>query len=606
MDPDDNVPADVVNKILGTLVDGMQASRPNTIRLAAITALNNSLDFTEANFQKDVERNMLMTSMCEATQCTDVAVRKGAYECLARVAELYYDYLQPYAPTLFQLTTAAIRTDVEDVAIPAIEFWASICEIERDRQDDIEDNVDPPPQLLNLIATAAQPLTQCILEAMTKQPEDVDEEEWNLNEAASICLDCIASSVAHDIVIPHVLPFIQQNIQSPQWNLRDAAVSAFGLILSGRETDKMKPIVDTALTVIVALTKDPHPRVRWSAVWTLAKICESHKESTDPAIASVITTFMASLDDPSPITVSKACFGINNLALACEGQDKNRTTILSPYYYSLMEKLLGVAVRPDHDTGSLRVSAYEAINALVENSALDEYPTNLLILGEAVTRLEAVFNNAAMDPKDRLSMQGSICSLIGTVIKKLNKSDMPVAPNGDRIMNLLLATLSTDKGISGNEDAAYAVGAMADLLGSDFSRYAGHLQPVLLRGLASQDDHSTCILAVGLLGDLCRALGKDFFGVPPNHCDEYVKFAMELCTLPSVDRAVKPHVIGFFSDLAMAIEGNFDRYSETLLPMLKSAGLVEIQPDFDEDTVEYINGLRSAILESYTGILQVS
>lgn len=52
-----------------------------------------------------------MRTVCESTQCTDVKVREKAFECIAHISDLYYDMLQPYVDTLFQLTTTAIRTD---------------------------------------------------------------------------------------------------------------------------------------------------------------------------------------------------------------------------------------------------------------------------------------------------------------------------------------------------------------------------------------------------------------------------------------------------------------------------------------------------------------
>jgi hypothetical protein len=53
----------------------------------------------------------------------------------------------------------------------------------------------------------------------------------------------------------------------------------------------------------------------------------------------------------------------------------------------------------------------------------------------------------------------------------------------------------------------------------------------------------------------------------------------------------------------MAIEGDFDRYTSIVLGILKQAGEVNIE-DQDEDLVDYINTLRVAIMEAYTGIIQ--
>ena len=81
------------------------------MRLAGVVALNNSLSFTSENFNRANERDMIMRTVCESTQCSDMRVREKAFECISHISDLYYDKLQPYVDTLFQLTTTAIRTD---------------------------------------------------------------------------------------------------------------------------------------------------------------------------------------------------------------------------------------------------------------------------------------------------------------------------------------------------------------------------------------------------------------------------------------------------------------------------------------------------------------
>ena len=71
-----------------------------------------------------------------------------------------------------------------------------------------------------------------------------------------------------------------------------------------------------------------------------------------------------------------------------------------------------------------------------------------------------------------------------------------------------------------------------------------------------------------------------------------------------INRSVKPYVISLFSDIALAIEGDFDRYTGVILGILKQAGEVNISSE-DEELIDYINTLRNSILEAYTGILQV-
>jgi len=63
-------------------------------------------------------------------------------------------------------------------------------------------------------------------------------------------------------------------------------------------------------------------------------------------------------------------------------------------------------------------------------------------------------------------------------------------------------------------------------------------------------------------------------------------------------------VLAIFADIAMAIESDFERYANVILDVMRLAGEVNTNDD-DEELVDYINSLREAILETYTGIVQV-
>ena len=88
------------------------------------------------------------------------------------------------------------------------------------------------------------------------------------------------------------------------------------------------------------------------------------------------------------------------------------------------------------------------------------------------------------------------------------------------------------------------------------------------------------------------------------YCDEIMRCLLELLQSSTINRSVKPCVISIFADLALSIEGEFNRYTSIVLGILQQAGEVNIGQDADEDMVEYINSLRVAILEAYTGIIQ--
>ena len=70
------------NDILTAIVNGMRKEETNDhVKLAAITALLNSLEFTRANFDKEMERHFIMQVVCEATQSENIKVSKFVDKC---------------------------------------------------------------------------------------------------------------------------------------------------------------------------------------------------------------------------------------------------------------------------------------------------------------------------------------------------------------------------------------------------------------------------------------------------------------------------------------------------------------------------------------------
>eukprot|EP00126_Sphaerothecum_destruens_P013233 Sdes_comp22644_c0_seq1m21069 len=85
------------NQILTAVVQGARKEEPSfAVRLAAINALSNSLEFIKANFDKDAERNFIMQVVCEATCCENIQLKVAAFECLVKIMQLYYQHMEHY------------------------------------------------------------------------------------------------------------------------------------------------------------------------------------------------------------------------------------------------------------------------------------------------------------------------------------------------------------------------------------------------------------------------------------------------------------------------------------------------------------------------------
>ena len=99
-----------VDRFLTVVHSAMAVGSPQPVQLAAVKAMLNALPFVATNFEDShaQERNSIMAAICAASQlpCT-LDVREVSFECITKVAELYYDHLDPYMATLAPLTFAA-------------------------------------------------------------------------------------------------------------------------------------------------------------------------------------------------------------------------------------------------------------------------------------------------------------------------------------------------------------------------------------------------------------------------------------------------------------------------------------------------------------------
>jgi importin subunit beta-1 len=133
------------NAILTAVVQGARKEETNMeIRLSAIYALGDSLEFVGNNFKHEGERNYIMQVVCEATQADDSRIQQGAFGCLNRIMALYYENMRFYMEkALFGLTILGMKNDDEDVAKLAVEFWSTVCEEEINIEEDNSQVGDP-------------------------------------------------------------------------------------------------------------------------------------------------------------------------------------------------------------------------------------------------------------------------------------------------------------------------------------------------------------------------------------------------------------------------------------------------------------------------------
>jgi len=128
-----------------------------------------------------------------------------------------------------------------------------------------------------------------------------------------------------------------------------------------------------------------------------------------------------------------------------------------------------------------------------------------------------------------------------------------------------------------------------------------HFAPQLKIGLENFEETQVCLVALGILSDICRALDAK---IEP-YCDTFVQILVTHLEKPNVDRKIKAAALTCFGDVALAIRGGFEKYLPRVLQMLLQAAQTKITdgPANNEEWVDYLNSLREGVLEAYTGII---
>ena len=97
-------------------------------------------------------------------------------------------------------------------------------------------------------------------------------------------------------------------------------------------------------------------------------------------------------------------------------------------------------------------------------------------------------------------------------------------------------------------------------------------KPFFLVGLRNTAEYQVCHAAVGLVGDICRALSA---AVIP-FCDEVMTVLLENLSNNEVHRLVKPQILSVFGDIALAVGSKFSKYLEVVLQTLREASQAQV------------------------------
>lgn len=593
---------DISNNILTAVAQGMRDG-DNNIKLEATRAFYHACVLAHKNFSKQQERDFMMQVVIEACKTQGQgaeAVQAVAFECLVQIATEYYQHIVGYMQVISELTIATIRGNSEKVAMPAVEFWSTLCDEELYVAELQAAGQAGDKQHYNIIQQALPQLLPVLTEMLTRQLSEEDDDTWNIAMAAGSCLNLVAQVVG-DLCVDGVLGFVGQHIQNPDWKFREAAVLAFGSIMEGPSSDKMRPLVVGSLEKLVQMAlSDTSVAVRDTLAWTLGRIAQFH-----PSIVPVkeLTPVLGQALKDVPRVSTNICWVLQVMAesmtLNTPFGETPETTPMSEFFTSLAEALIATAGRPDSQERNLRMAAFECVSMLVSKAGNDCLQHMPILL------------NALLQTLDQ-SLQGNIdkeCELQGYILGVLtnltSRLRQQAAPAADQLMTASIRVMQVyQQAKSGavHEEALLLVQAVSYAVRERFEQYLPTFGPFLKAGMDNHEDVPVCVMSIGLFGDLARALQQRLL----QYCDPILEALCQLLKNPAVDRKIKACIMPVFGDVALSVGGGFEKYLGPVMQMLNEASTTKVPEnitDPQDEFVEYVNTLREGVLEAYTGIV---
>jgi importin subunit beta-1 len=152
-----------------------------------------------------------------------------------------------------------------------------------------------------------------------------------------------------------------------------------------------------------------------------------------------------------------------------------------------------------------------------------------------LTRLEKSTAAGALSQDDvnrQNQLQGLLCGALQVLAQRLGDH---IKPFCDSIMHQVLALFRSKRDSGVYEEGKsfpspklnllglLTVGAVANIVEQDFEKYMSELAQPLLSALQNSEEYQVCCVAVGLVGDISRALGPKMMP----YCDRIITILLQ-------------------------------------------------------------------------------
>lgn len=315
-----------LNFVLPHFIAATKSPLPK-VRVGALTAIN---VFTPRESQAMLNSvDDLLQHLFVLSSDDNPDVRRQVCRAFVHLIETRPDKLQPHIGGLVDYIISQQKSEDEDLACEAAEFWLAIGEHENlwkalqpylnkiipvllecmvysaediallgglsddDEEEDRQEDIKPAFAKKNLKRTANGDGTSSAdqskngeaYEKLTEMDQGLEEgeledeyddgddanpdERWTVRKCSAAALDVFARDF-QGAVFEAIFPYLSQNLKHEKWPYREAAVLALGAVAEGC-MDVVVPHLPELVPYLISLLEDQEPIVRQITCWTLGR-----------------------------------------------------------------------------------------------------------------------------------------------------------------------------------------------------------------------------------------------------------------------------------------------------------------------------------------------
>ncbi|KAL7813439.1 armadillo-type protein [Trichoderma gracile] len=305
------------------------------VRLGALTAINVFTPRASQAMMNNIDDLLQHLFVLSADENTEV--RRQVCRAFVHLVETRPDKLQPHIGGLVDYLITQQKSDDEDLACEAAEFWLAIGEhddlwnalrpylnkiipvllhcmvysgediallgglSDDEDEEDREEDIRPAFAKKSLARTAngegnlsadanpnggASRMDEGLEEGELDDLDDGDDDEnpderWTVRKCSAAALDVFARDFGGP-VFEAIFPYLSQNLKHDEWPYREAAVLALGAVADGC-MDAVTPHLPELVPYLISLLEDQEPVVRQITCWALGRYSSWAANLTDQA-----------------------------------------------------------------------------------------------------------------------------------------------------------------------------------------------------------------------------------------------------------------------------------------------------------------------------------